>query len=350
MSYKKKENDGVALILILWVLILLDIIVIQFVTTMRTEVDITMNYRDSLKAYYYANAAMEVAKYEIMYVATVSRTHMEDPNGGLDTRPLEHKEETGPKWNRKIEMDDGTASYEITGYDAKLDLNTLARNKAKLEELLANCGEEYGTGTEYDTEERRIIVYSIMDWVDPDDLYSAPGQGAEDDWYEDNPHPAGIIYECKDDRFYSVEELELIRGLRPEEGESEDDEIATRKRGLLKCLYNLVDAHPTLVFPGINQNYSNYAVTKFIFGEDKADEIFEQRNDGEAPLVNRKISIFEVTATGTLKGSVVESKISAEFDGRRGRNRIDLLRWIDNYVPLKEIDSNDQLYGSGEFF
>jgi len=91
----------------------------------------------------------------------------------------------------------------------KYDLNDLAKNVNELKNIL----EKY-YGIEAFSEELSMIAYSIMDWVDGDELYSLPGIGAEDDWYE--AHDQG--YECKDAPFESINELSLIRGLRIEEG------------------------------------------------------------------------------------------------------------------------------------
>jgi Tfp pilus assembly protein PilX len=44
-------DRGIALIMILWILILLDIIVLQFASSMRTEAEITRNFRDRIEAY-----------------------------------------------------------------------------------------------------------------------------------------------------------------------------------------------------------------------------------------------------------------------------------------------------------
>jgi general secretion pathway protein K len=59
-------------------------------------------------------------------------------------------------------------------------------------------------------EEKSIIVDSILDWRDKDDLHRA--HGAENDYYNALPEP----YDCKNDAFDSVEELLLVRGITQE--------------------------------------------------------------------------------------------------------------------------------------
>ena len=106
----------------------------------------------------------------------------------------------------------------------KYDLNDLAKKKNINE--LKNILVTY-CGIEAFTEELAVITQSIIDWVDEDQLYSIPGVGAEDDWYE--AHNQG--YECKDALFESIDELSLIRGLRIEEGDSEEE--IERKKNIL---------------------------------------------------------------------------------------------------------------------
>ncbi|RPI99290.1 MAG: hypothetical protein EHM36_16225, partial [Deltaproteobacteria bacterium] len=59
-------------------------------------------------------------------------------------------------------------------------------------------------------EQRDIIVDSIQDWRDKDDLHRL--SGAENAYYQSLPEP----YNCKNGDFDTVEELLLVRGITPE--------------------------------------------------------------------------------------------------------------------------------------
>jgi general secretion pathway protein K len=61
-----------------------------------------------------------------------------------------------------------------------------------------------------DDKEKDIIVDSILDWRDNDDLRRL--HGAEDEYYQSLPDP----YRAKNDDFESVEELLLVKGITPE--------------------------------------------------------------------------------------------------------------------------------------
>lgn len=344
--FYKGIGHGVALMLVLWVLILLDLIVLQFATTMRSEVEITRNFKDRLAAYYTAWGAMEVAKYELQYVGSVNRKGLGSDN--IDFRAGARQDDVESLWPRRIELDNCEAEYKITSREGEYDLNFLAGNQGKLEKLLEE------SGVEPMSSEMTMIARSIIDWVDKDDLYSVPGVGAEDDWYEDNPHPNGMRYECKDDFFYTRDELDLIRGLRPEEGDTEED--IKHKEDILYNFKKYFSERPFLSRNSrINVNIAPYEVLVTEFGDEEAERITEQIKDGQIPRPGLMINSCEVEVTGWKKEDnanegyddteepvdrdkgqrAVEVKLCAGFDIRL-RNRIRILYFVDNYLSQEE--------------
>ncbi len=73
---------------------------------------------------------------------------------------------------------------------------------------------EYFTQMGIDVLDADVIVDSILDWIDPDDLNHL--NGAENNYYETLPEP----YKTKNAPFSSIEELVLVRGVTPEIFES----------------------------------------------------------------------------------------------------------------------------------
>lgn len=62
-----KGNDrGIALFLVLWVLALLMVIVGEFCHAMRTEVNVTRNFKEETEAYYIALAGINHAVVELL--------------------------------------------------------------------------------------------------------------------------------------------------------------------------------------------------------------------------------------------------------------------------------------------
>lgn len=319
MFYKIKEKlkktvnhkigkRGIALMMILWVLILLDIIVLQFASSMRTEVEITRNFKDRIEAYYLSKAGVEIAKFELKYVASMTRTHGLDENGRVDFLDKTEFREGNPLWDREVALGKGVSKIEYRAKDAKIDLNFLTqrRNENKLREFLIDCG------FETDSEELGVVKASIIDWVDTDHEMSF-FDSAEDDWYKDNWQG----YECKDAPFYSVKELALIRYLRTENEDSEEER--GRKKEILNKLYGLVDADPFItlqVYPTPPQWDPNRDETGW---SDK----------------------YEVISTSWMKWGLAQRQTKALFNIKsRNPEAFTFVSWTDNYIQFEEQDSN----------
>ncbi len=92
---------------------------------------------------------------------------------------------------------------------------------------------EYFTQMGIDVLDADIIVDSILDWIDPDDLTHF--NGAEDNYYESLPEP----YKTKDAPFSSIEELALVRGITPEIFESIRNDITVYGDEQIKVNINI---------------------------------------------------------------------------------------------------------------
>jgi hypothetical protein len=337
---KKKDNlckigdQGIALMMILWILMLLGIIVLQFAESMRTEVEITKNFRDRMEAYYLARAGIELARFELMYVASTAKTPPIDRGGGMiDFRAGKEERDLNPQWKRQVSLGQGVFNIKYHVLEDKYDLNYLVSPKGDrdLDDILEACGLEPLSS------EMSMLKRSIIDWADPDHNLSGPGIGAEDDWYKDNWEG----YECKDDRFYSVEELALIRGLRPEKGDSEEE--IEEKKMILSQLYELVTAHPFRTHQRINRNVAGDFPLSAKYDQTQIDSWNQDRKDG-IPIDRMRPNFYEVVTTGWIKGSLAERQIKAEFQ-MVGSKKVKLVSWTDNYIPLKEWDPNQEMEG-----
>jgi general secretion pathway protein K len=102
--------------------------------------------------------------------------------------------------NYSAQLGDGSYTVSVIDESGKLDINRVS--DILLKNLLMNSGIE--------EQEADIIVDSILDWRDQDDLHRL--HGAEDDYYSSLPNP----YEAKDNKFDTLEELLLVRGMTPE--------------------------------------------------------------------------------------------------------------------------------------
>ena len=197
-----RRENGVALLMVLWVLMLLTVIVGEFCFTMRTRVNITRNFKESTEAYYLALAGLNRAVLEIIRqeltpprIVTVEEKETE----------AETPDAAAPEWRMNLELPamafaNGVFEARIENQSGKVNLNMAEKP------LLSTMLE----GFALDPADRDVIVDSILDWRDSDRNHRI--NGAEDDYYQSLSEP----YDCKDADFDSPEELLLVRGVTPE--------------------------------------------------------------------------------------------------------------------------------------
>jgi general secretion pathway protein K len=193
------DTRGVALIMVLWVITVLSVIALEFSYAMRTEVKITRNYQDDLRLYAMAQGGVERAVAELVY--------KQDPKVQEYRKRLSAEEGSAEKreWvtdgrEYPLAYEKGACRVRVTGEAGKLNINLVS--ETTLRKIISNLGLE--------GEPRDVVVDSILDWLDPDDLHRM--NGAENDYYQNLPEP----YNCKNGNLDSIEELLLIRGVTPE--------------------------------------------------------------------------------------------------------------------------------------
>jgi len=198
-----KGERGIALFLVLWVLTLLSVIVGEFCFAMRTEVNITRNFKEQTTAYYIALAGVNRAIGELIRNEVILQ-QIKKPKGEEEEEGQEGAKEQD-RW--RINMDIPPVPYGHGQFEVKIGnergkININEANEALLKIMLS--------GFDIEEQQKNIIVDSIMDWRDENNLHRL--NGAEDDYYRSLPEP----YECKDADFDSVQELLMVRGVTPE--------------------------------------------------------------------------------------------------------------------------------------
>jgi general secretion pathway protein K len=216
MQWRTLKNDrGIALFMVLWVLILLSVIVGEFCHAMRTEMNVTRNYKEQSQAYYIALAGFNRAVVELVkqdgaagktvvrddgiasvFQSVLKKTVLrEEPSG-------EEADIETSQWRINVDIPPekfgaGDFQVRIGNESGKIDINQASEPMLKM--LLDVF--------DLDEKEKSIIADSILDWRDENDLHRL--NGAEDDYYRSLKRP----YECKDADFDTVEELLLVRGV-----------------------------------------------------------------------------------------------------------------------------------------
>jgi len=192
-------EKGIALFMVLWVLILLSAIATEFCFAMRTEVNMVRNFKEQTEAYYIALAGLNRAIYELL------RNESSPEKKKLLTDENEEMAETSLRWRMNTDIPPvpfagGRFNVRIGNEAGKININTAD------EPLLKMMLNRF----EIEEQEKNIIVDSIMDWRDENDLHRM--NGAENDYYQSLPKP----YDCKNGDFDAIEELLMVRGITPE--------------------------------------------------------------------------------------------------------------------------------------
>ena len=183
-----KNEKGIALFIVLWVLMLLGAIVAEFSYAVKLRLNIVKNFKDSTQSYYFAVSGV--------HNAIASLLEKKEGPGNPESEDFMRDIES------LIREGDvkGGYSANIGNESGKVNINTADDNLLQV----------MFSGVEIDAEQKKVIVDSIMDWRDENSLHRI--NGAEDDYYLSLENP----YECRDDEFQSKEELLLVRGISRE--------------------------------------------------------------------------------------------------------------------------------------
>jgi general secretion pathway protein K len=184
------SDKGVALIMVLWILVLLGIVALNYLSSSRWNIAATRNLKDETTSYYMALSGYNEA---VNYLLADKDRNIDfaDADGNFWT-----SEDAVPVTGEKT-VAGGQVDIEIIDEDSKININTIAPDKLK--SLLTYAG--------IPDDDIDVIVDSMLDWKDPDsDVHL---NGAED--------------EAKNMNFDIPEELALVRGVKPEYLHGSDD-------------------------------------------------------------------------------------------------------------------------------
>lgn len=305
----KNSQNGVALIMVIWVLTILTVIVLSFSFMARTETYSTVSFKEGTEKKFFAEAGIQRGITELFY-----RDLYETQN--IEFEGTEVWKTDGSPYKGQI----GSGYYivRITDESGKVDINTAS--DVVLKNLLFNLG--------VSGEEADIIVDSIMDWKDADDLYRL--HGAEDDYYMSLKHP----YRAKNADFETLEELILVRGVTPEilYGTAE-------KKGLIDFItinsktntinINAAPKEVLVSIPGITNEMADFIIE---YRENKEIENLEEIHD----ILGENFSIVSpyVSTTGTNTFTIDSVGKKEDKKGGYGIRAIVQITGINEYSYL----------------
>ena len=190
------QARGVALIMVLWVIAVLSVVVLEFSFAMRTEVNITKNYKEELQLYAMVQGGVQRTLAELIYKHD-SKVQQLRKTLTTEEIPPEKKEWVTDGRSYFIPFQQGTCEIKVISEAGKVNINLVSEQM--LRKIITLLGLE--------GEARDIVVDSILDWRDADDFYRL--NGAEESYYQSLKEP----YQCKNASFDSIEEILLVRGV-----------------------------------------------------------------------------------------------------------------------------------------
>lgn len=204
---KLADQRGVALLVVLWIFIFLFVVAFEFSTAVREEAAAAHRYSDETQGYYLAMAGFQRGLYEFFN---------QQPDAARLPQEQKREDALDGSWHDG-NLGAGLFRFRLIDEGGKININRV--NEDLLRRVFTNLG--------VDANVRDLLVDSIMDWRDPDDLHRT--NGAEKDYYL----ALSPSYTPKNGALDSVEDLLWIRGMTPElfYGYSDyDDQSPDRQR------------------------------------------------------------------------------------------------------------------------
>lgn len=312
------SENGMALLLVIWVGAFFSLVLTGFAFSMRVETDATKNFRDHAQALLLAEAGITQA------LADLANTQPSatGPTAGFRSRRI------GPR-----RYGPGTYEVLLTNEDGKISVNHAP--EPVLRRLLDQSGVR-------DVLLQETIAASILDWRDPDDA-ERPG-GAESEFYRSGVRP----YAAKNAPFQRVEELLSVRGVTRDifYGNISDPQ---RREALKKTLPDnrefapreYLGIRPFLTVYGSGKVDSATAEREVLLAmdvpADKIREILQARewNSASGQLnqsptgVGGNPKTYRIEAIGRIDGSPIMSQIHAVVakEGSMRAPRFRVLAW-----------------------
>jgi general secretion pathway protein K len=181
--------------MVLWVLVLLSIISLNYFSSNRWNTAATRNLKEETYSYYMAMSGYQEA---VNYILSDKDPAFDfiDNEGNFWT---DTNDKTQPVTGKRT-TDDGEIEIRITDENAKININYADPNRLRNLFLYMGIPDDEIAG----------LQDCILDWKDADDETHL--NGAESDYYEGLEGP----YTAKNARFDVPEELALVKGMKPE--------------------------------------------------------------------------------------------------------------------------------------
>ncbi|HXV84463.1 MAG TPA: hypothetical protein VEG60_31830, partial [Candidatus Binatia bacterium] len=318
-----------ALLIVLWIFVFLLVVAFEFSSSVREEAAAAHRYADETQGYYMALAGFERGVYELLQQAA-----------GRDAL-ADHKRADifDGSWQEEAL---GGGTFRVRWIDEGGKININRANEETLRRVFSNLGIEEPKKT--------ILIDSIMDWRDADDLHRT--SGAENEYYGSLTPP----YTAKNGPFDTVEELLWVRGASTElfygYGTAHGNRAETGQRLGLREIFT-VDSPVDRV----NLRTASAEVIHALTGMplEKSRRFADERKKlsektladllpllgigaGDAALqqfVFANPTVVSVEAEGRPADSSVSRRVKGVVRASGGGREFELVRWIDRDIGLE---------------
>ncbi len=252
------NRRGSVLIIVLWSVFLLAMLAVAIHAYVTPYLGLSGKLMDRTKMYYFANAGVERAIFEVENDDTELYDGLRDSWSSNDAA-FNNVSIGGGVFSaiKDPASPDAASQYGLMDEEGKININRASQ------QVLKNLFEKIAQA---DPKDADALADSVIDWRDADD--GAHKDGKENDYYESLEHP----YSCKNSDFEVKEELLLVAGVTPEIFDAVKDHITIYGEGTVNVNTASI---PALVSLGLDEALA----AKIVHFRDGAG----LEKDGEAP-------------------------------------------------------------------
>ena len=330
------KKDGFALVVVILVMLLASFLASNLIMKVRAELKITAKYRQRAVGRLLAEGGISLALLRLKDNPKIDFDELLETPVFLYGYPYE------------TVLPNGKIKYYAVAETGKINLNSTSF--VLIEKFLEYHG--------LDLEEVAVVVDSLRDWRDNDDLYRV--NGAEQDYYQGLERP----YIPRNGKIEDPAEFFLIRGTESLKGLFDPYEVFTAKNGTVKEI-NINSLTPELldfftagqkefqeeyyeqlelgngrmskeIFQGIigTVEYSSYLVYGSIFGKLFSVTAYGYEGDfSEAPeIIEKQEGLEELTEEAEIAPRRSGAKVRVMVDITNRGNGIKYLSWKEQHV------------------
>ena len=325
-KYCYRNNRGVALILVLMIIAIIVVVTLDFNSEMRSDFTAAANVRDSIRL-------RCVAKSGFDYALDVL-TEDADKN---DFDTLQEDWANADVLSKGVSSLEGLAGIrlEVIDCERKIQINSL-----KLGEVGFDLLDRFLSLQEFDLDPETVkdMEYSLIDWIDTNDLESDDMYGAEDAYYQSQDPP----YACNNGPVRSITSLRKVKGFKDIPQET-FDKIVKHLTPYGEDKINLNTADPLILQALDDRITQNLADQMDAYRQDEEHNLslasitwYENIPDMvdiviDKDLITTQSSFFWISSTASITVGEGKELLTKRVTGvvmrKPGEKDIDLLSW-----------------------